>query len=562
MYLINKQKSMNSIGFLRYIFYTITFLLAATGCRKDFLADGSVTEGPITGSQLWNNDSYARGILNNAYFSVAEGYDLDGDGAMLAAGSDEAVNSNPASSINTFVNGTWSSVRTVDDVYANMYEGIRKANLFLENAPNANIIPQDGLTVEQDIRRMRGEAFFLRAYFHFELLRRYGGIPLVTRVLDRKEDLNLPRNTYEECVAQIALDCDSAIAYLPTWTQSWNTSNRGRATKMAALALKSRLYLYAASPLNNPGNDISKWQLSLEASRALIDSNRHSLHNNYYQIFNFGAAPYNAEVIFATKANNRNDLEIDNAPISYDGAKGRTNPTQELVDAFEMNNGKPITDPTSGYNPNNPYANRDPRLALVVIYNTQSFKGRSVETFVGGRDGLGANVNATKTGYYMRKFLSEAATWNQNSNTNARRPWVIFRYAEILLNAAEALNEIEGPVADVYNWVNMVRRRQGINMPVLPGGLTQEQMREHIRNERRVELCFEGHRFFDIRRWKLGNEYLNKPVTGVRITRLASGYSYERFEAQQRFFEERHYWYPFSQSVINRQPALEQNPGY
>lgn len=544
----------------------LLILLLAAGlfaCKKNFLSDGSTTEGPITEAQLWGNDAYARGILNNAYFNLQEGYNLDGDGAMLAAASDEAVNSNLNSSVNIFTNGTWGPVRTVNDVYATMYEGLRKVNLFLVNASSAAIIPQDGLSFEADVERLRGEAFFLRAFFHFELLQRYGAITLATKVFDRQEELNLPRNTYDECVAQIAADCDSAVRMLPTWTQTWSTANRGRATKMAALALKSRLYLYAASPLYNPSNDLTKWQRAADVAKQVIDSNRHSILNSYYNIFNFGSAQYNNEVIFSTKANNRNDLETNNAPISYDGAKGRTNPTQELVDAFEMRNGKAITDPTSGYNPANPYNNRDPRLDLTINYNGRSFKGRAVQTYVGGADGLDRNVNATKTGYYMRKFLSEAATWNQASNTLARRPWVIFRYAEILLNAAEALNEAQGPQPNVYTWVNLVRQRPGIAMPALPAGLTQDQMRARIRQERRVELCFEGHRFFDVRRWKQGDVYFNKPLTGMRITRNADNtYTYERFTVIDRVFADRNYLYPFAQSIINRQPAVIQNPDY
>ena len=534
-----------------------------TACKKNFLHDGNTTEGPITGEQVWANDAYARGVLNNAYFSIPTGFDLDGDGAMLASGSDEAVNSNVNSSINIFNNGTWGSLRTVDNVYSDMYEGLRKVNLFLLNVPNAAIIPQDGLSKEADVARLKGEAFFLRGLFHFELVKRYGRVPLATRVFDRSEDLNLPRNTFQECVDQIVKDCDSAISLLPSWTQSWSTAQRGRATKMAALALKGRMLLYAASPLFNPTNDVAKWQLAANAAKALIDSNRQSLYNPYQNIFNFGAAQYNNESIFATQALNRNDIEINNAPISYDGAKGRTNPTQEMVDAFEMTNGKPITDPTSGYNPSNPYNGRDPRLALTINHNTRVFKNRQVETFVGGADGLDKNVNATKTGYYLRKFLSEAATWNQASNTNARRPWIVFRYAEILLNYAEALNEVSGPVADVYKYVNMVRQRSGIGMPALPTGLGKDAMRLRIQNERRVELCFEGHRFFDLRRWKLGSQYLNSPVTGMRITKNANGtYNYSRFMVENRVFNEKNYLYPFSQNDINRQPALEQNPGY
>jgi hypothetical protein len=552
--------------------YSLLLLLAlAAGCKKNFLQDGETTEGNITEEQVWGNDSYARGFLNNAYFNVPSGFDLDGDGAMLASASDEAVNSNANSSINIINNGTWSSLRTFDNVYSNMYEGLRKVNLFLVRIPTAVIIPTAELTTMTNadtgfvaqIKRLQGEAYFLRAMFHFELVKRYGAVTLATRVFERTDDLNLPKNTFEECVTQVVRDCDSAIALLPTWTQSWNAANRGRATKTAALALRSRMLLYAASPLYNTGNDLTKWQLAANAAKALIDSNKHTLVSPYTNIFNFGAAAYNNEVIFATQASNRNDIEINNAPISYDGARGRTNPIQEFVDAFEMTNGRAITDPTSGYNPGNPYNARDPRLALTVNYNTRVFKGRAVETFVGGNDGLNRNANATRTGYYMRKFLSEAVTWNQASNTNARRPWVLFRYAEVLLNYAEALNEAQGPVADVYTYVNRVRARTGVAMPALPAGLTKDQMRIRIQNERRIELCFEGHRFFDVRRWKLGEALLNAPVTGMRITKDANNVlQYERFQVESRVFLPRNYLYPFSQNDINRQPALIQNTGY
>ncbi len=549
-----------NIFYKSFIFLSI---VSTTACTKNYLYDGTTTEGNITEAQVWENNDYARGILNNAYFYVAEGFNIDGDGALLASGTDEAVNSNPNSAINIFNNGTWSPLRTIDNVYSNMYEGLRKVNLFIENVDSASIIPVDGLTELADKRRLKGEAYFLRALFHFELLKRFGSIPLATKVFDRAENLNLPKNSFDECKDQIARDCDSGIAMLPSWTQSWSTANRGRATKMASLALKSRLFLYAASPQYNTTNDVAKWQLAANTAKALIDSNRHSLITPYANIFNYNSAPYNNEVIFASRAQNRNDLETNNAPISYDGARGRTNPTQDLVDAFEMNNGKPITDATSGYNPADPYRNRDPRFALNIIYNGLLWKGRAVQTYVGGADGLDKDINATRTGYYMRKFLSEAATWNQVANTSVRRVWVVFRYAEILLNYAEALNEAQGPVTDVYRFVNQVRARTGVAMPALPAGLTKDQMRVRIQNERRIELCFEGHRFFDLRRWKLAEQFLNKSVFGMRITPNANGtLSYQPFSVETRSFMPKNYLFPFSQNDINLQPALVQNPGY
>ena len=347
---------------------------------------------------------------------------------------------------------------------------------------------------------------------------------------------------------------------LPLSAVQYGAGDKGRATKAAAMALKSRALLYAASPLNNASGDITQWQKAAAAAKELIDTQAHSLLPKYADIFNFSTAAYNAEVIFATAANLRNDIETNNAPISYNGALGLTNPTQELVDAYEMHNGLPITDPLSGYNAADPYKDRDPRLALSVIFNGSTFKGTEVNTMTGGKDGLGVSVNATKTGYYMRKFLSEAASWNQTTNATVRRPWVIFRYAEILLNYAEAQNEATGPDPGVYDAVNQVRKRAG--MPVLPQGLSKDQMRARIHNERRVELAFEEHRFFDVRRWKTGEKDFAAPVSGMRISTNGTNAVYERFIVAQRVFNQRMYRYPIPQGEINNTTKLVQNPGY
>jgi hypothetical protein len=553
-----------------------------TGCKKH-LDDGSITEGPITEQQVWANNDYARGVLYSAYTSVPDRYNLDDNGAMQASATDEAVNSNLNSTIYTFTNGTWSAFRTVDDIYNDMYTGLRRANLFLANVDASNVVSvpselaspiasYDSTLVGQKAR-LKGEAFFLRAYFHFELLERYGSIVLATRVFNPGEELNLPRNSFDECVNRILLDCDSAITRLPAYTDSWSSTYKGRATQTAAMALKARLLLYAASPQYNTGGDLSKWQKAADAAKDIIDRNLHSLINPYVNVFLFGTAPYNKEVIFSAQPTSRNDIEQNNAPISYDGALGRTNPTQEMVDAFEMRTtGRLIIDPLSGYSATAPYTNRDPRFDLIIHYNGKTYKSKTIDTYVGGKDGIGANVNATKTGYYMRKFFNDGVTWNQQSNTSSRRPWVIFRYAEVLLNYAEALNEVQGPTADVLRYVNLIRQRTGTTMPALqitnPAGNgyvqpSKEAMRERIHNERRVELCFEGHRFFDVRRWKEGARFFNGPVTGMRITRSSSGtFSYERFEVQTRVFTDRNYLYPISQNELNRSPALKQNPGY
>jgi len=538
-------------------------LVIFLGCKKDYLSF-EYTDGSIRESDVWTSDRNSRGFLNTAYAGLINGYSVDGDGALLASASDEAVNSNLNSSINIINNGTWSSLRTIDDQYNNMYSYIRRTNLFLEKSSTSAITPAT------DIPRLRGEAYFLRAMYHFELMKRYGPIILSTRSYTTNDNLDLPRNSVEEVVAQIAADCDEAAKVLPASQADYGTADRGRATAGAALALKSRALLYAASPLYNPTGDLSKWLAAAAAAKQLIDLNKNSLLTvaqlaNLWD-FSVAASNYSPEVIFATNVSSTNSIESNNAPVSYDGAKGRTNPTQELVDAFEMKvSGKPITDNTSGYSAANPYSTtgttaRDPRLALFVIYNGQTFKSKPVETFTGGKDNLPTNTNNTKTGYYMRKFLSESASWASGATTNRNRPWILFRYSEILLNYAEALNEASGPVADVYTYVNQVRARA--TMPALPTGLTQSQMRDRIQNERRVELCFEGHRFFDVRRWKKGAEFFNKALTGIQITKTGTTFTYTPFTIEGRIFTERNYLYPIPQSEMNKTTQLKQNPGY
>ena len=392
-------------------------------------------------------------------------------------------------------------------------------------------------------------------------------------VLSPTDTLNLPRNTYSEVVAQIVKDCDSAVIGLPLWngvlgsqfdSLTWDDGDRGRATQTAALALKCRTLLYAASPLNNPTNDLTKWQAAADVAKQIMQYNVHTLltgsdYQNYWD-YDISTVTYNKEVIFATSALETNAIEQNNAPVGYSAANGICNPTQDLVDAFETNKGYPITDSRSGYNPQNPYFRRDPRLGYFIIVNGSSFKGRAVQTYQGGADNLPTNINSTKTGYYMRKFLSELATWNSVPNVTRRRPWIIFRYAEVLLNYAEALNEAQGPVQGVYDAINQLRTRA--LMPSLPTGISQDSMRTRIHNERRVELCFEEHRFYDIRRWKLGNVYLNGPVMGMNIIKSGSVLTYTPTSVANRVWNDRNYFFPFDQAEIYKNPSLKQNPGY
>lgn len=565
-------KNINSTFFLFFV------VIINFSCKKNYLSY-TTTEGSYYSRQVWYSDRNTRSFLNDIYnglstptssasaTTLASRYNIDGNGAMLSEGSDEAISSNPSSIMYNFSNGGWGATNLIDDNYTVTYNYIRRTNMFLTNVGTSAVYPATD-TVE-----LKSEAYFLRAYFYFELLKRYGGVAIITKVLAPTDNLNLPRNTYNEVVKQIINDCDSALVGLPLWNGvlgntydsfTWDDGARGRATQTATLALKCRTLLYAASPLNNPSNDLSKWQAAADVANQIIQYNVHGLLNSAdYSTFwdyDVSSVTYNKEVIFATSALQTNAIDQHNAPVGYNTASGLCNPTQDLVDAFETNKGYPINDFKSGYNQQNPYFRRDPRLGYFILYNGASYKGRAVQTYQGGADNLPTNINSTKTGYYMRKFLSESATWNSVPNVTRRRPWIIFRYAEILLNYAEALNEARGPVQGVYDAINTLRAR--VQLPALPTGVSQDSIRTRIHNERRVELCFEDHRFYDIRRWKQGNVYLNGNIMGMNVVKNGSVLTYTPVSVGTRVWNEKNYLYPFDQSEIYKNPNLIQNDGY
>lgn len=502
--------------------------------------------------------------------------------AMLASACDEADHADNISNIQRFNTGTWNATFNPEDVWGLLYQGIRRANLFLEeSADYKNIIYRDTTNVTnkdlynyrvRDLEWLRAENRFLRAYYYFELIKRYGGVPVILKsTADIDELKSYKRKTYDECVQFISDEIDVVLPLLKdTWVGFDGDKWRGRVTRSAAMALKARLLLYAASPLNNPANDLAKWRNAARASHDIIALNKYALHTDYRGLFRLGnGADGNTEVIFAQQGYNRNDYERYNYPVGYDqGGLGSTSPSQNLVDAYEMKTtGLAIGENGSGYDPANPYNNRDPRLGLSILVNNVSFKGRPVEAWVGGLDGLG-KYKATTTGYYIRKYVDE--NLNLAQGATSLHTWVIFRYAEVLLNYAEAMNEAYGPdVTAGYSMsakkaVDLVRARTGIAMPPLPPGLSADEMRLRIRNERRVELAFEEHRFFDVRRWKIAGQTENKPIMAMKIGKNTNGsFSYTVIKAEDRVFMERMYVYPIPETeILKSEGNLAQNPGW
>jgi putative outer membrane protein, probably involved in nutrient binding len=520
-------------------------------------------------------DSYNRTkqYLTYAYSLLPEGLNRFSGGALLGAATDDACFAIESSNIQQFNNGSWNALSNPDNVWDRYFAGIAKCCTLLENSNHINLDisrldPAKRVEYEnnlKDIRMWRAEAHFLRAYFNFELLKRYGPIPIIKSTLDINKDYSdTPRPTMKEVVEFIANDCDMAADSLEL--TPWRNMNDafGRATKGAVLALKSRLLLYAASPLYvdfgdideaNKPSDATLWKAAADAAKAVIDLNQYELAPAYDDLFKNDFQ--NKEYIFVRRYPSNSDFEKSNFPISY-GGKGGTNPSQNLIDDYEMLDGTAFdwSDPVKAAHP---FENRDERLLATVLMNGVLFKGKRIATYPGGADAM-PNPNATKTGYYLRKFLNENVNIQTGGGSDGHVV-PLFRLAEIYLNYAEALNEYDPTNPDIAVYLNKIRER--VSLPDVPSGLTQEQMRTLIHHERRVELAFEEHRFWDVRRWKVASSTLGAPVKGVKITQDDAGnFTYSPVQVEQRVFQPKMYWYPIPQSEVLKLHHWEQNKGW
>jgi hypothetical protein len=446
-------------------------------------------------------------------------------------------------------------------IWGRSYRSIREINYALANVQKVNM--SAGMKT-----RLTAELRFLRAFRYQDLLRNYGDVVLMgDKVYELGEDFSnsaiYTRSSIKDVTAYILAELDAASKDLPAANNNSNW-RLGRATKGAALALKARIALYAASPLYNAGT----WQAAASAAKDVMNMGMYSLYTGGYDKL-FLTAENNPEIIFErlyTRGARHVCLEISNAPNSFGGWGGNV-PLQNFVDAYQMNNGKSIDDATSGYNPQDPYKNRDPRFYMTVLTNDAAYRGNTVQTFVpGGKDSKDgpSNWNTSKTGYYLKKYMNDALPIDNPWDIAGTQPWIYFRYAEILLNYAEAQNEAAGPDQSVYDAVNAIRKRTGVGMPALPTGLSQAQMRDAIRKERQIELAFEEHRYYDVRRWKIANVTENVPAYGMDVTRNGSTYTYTRKEALSgRRFEDKHYFLPIPRAeILASGGKLTQNAGY
>ncbi len=558
--------------FFRYVFVSMAVGSAFTLCScNDFL--DREEDSFIDKTATFDSYNRTKQYLTYAYSLLPEGLNRFSGDALLGAATDDACFAIESSNIQQFNNGSWNALSNPDNVWDRYFAGIAKCCTLLENSNHINLDisrldPAKRVEYEnnlKDIRMWRAEAHFLRAYFNFELLKRYGPIPIIKSTLDINKDYSdTPRPTMKEVVEFIANDCDMAADSLEL--TPWRNMNDafGRATKGAALALKSRLLLYAASPLYvdfgdideaNKPSDATLWKAAADAAKAVIDLNQYELASAYDDLFKNDFQ--NKEYIFVRRYPSNSDFEKSNFPVSY-GGKGGTNPSQNLIDDYEMLDGTAFdwSDPVKAAHP---FENRDERLLATVLMNGVLFKGKRVATYPGGADAM-PNPNATKTGYYLRKFLNENVNIQTGGGSDGHVV-PLFRLAEIYLNYAEALNEYDPTNPDIAVYLNKIRER--VSLPDVPSGLTQEQMRTLIHHERRVELAFEEHRFWDVRRWKVASSTLGAPVKGVKITQDDAGnFTYSPVQVEQRVFQPKMYWYPIPQSEVLKLHHWEQNKGW
>lgn len=562
---------------MKYCFLLLLVAVSFVACKKnmDELPIEKFTEDFVFDSR----DSVGTNVeqvLNNIYSILPNGFNRIG-GNFLDAATDDAISSAYNQGVENIAQSKINSSAThPDDAFAKNFAGIYKVNLFLRNV---DVVP-----IPLKIPSWKAEARFLRSMFYFELLKRYGGVPIIgDTVLNYTDNPQFKRNSFAECVSYIVNECDAIKGLVKP--EPLSTTDFGRISNGAVLALKSRVLLYAASPLFNGGvapeassaqqvlagytaYDVQRWVLAAQAAKDVINLAKYSLDPTFNNVFINRRG--NENILSYMRATST-DVEVNNGPVGFktgSTGNGITSPTQDLVEAYPMLDGTPITSSTT-YSLQNQYVGRDPRLANTVLYNGVKWLNRSLEMFEGGLDkpNLG-NLTQTRTGYYLRKFMGSFTT--STSLTAQNHNFSIFRYAEILLNYAEAQNEAVGPATDVYQVLKDIRKRAGItagsnSLYGLKANMTLDEMRVAIKLERRLELAFEEHRYWDLRRWKDAATELNKDLSGLLITKdkVTSVITYQKTAVAKTIFAgPKMYLYPIPFSELIKNTQLIQNYGW
>ena len=514
----------------------------------------------------------AGGFLSTIYADLDSDFG-NYDGATLASATDEAVYSHDGASIESFYNGSWSPTNANSSIWTTCYHGIAYCNLFLDEFTGLTF---DDYNLDKNYEaemyqynNYQWEARWARAYFYFLLVRQYGGVPLITSNMSAEEASVQPRATADEVFAFIDSECEAikdtiTKDYGDLGNLAMSPANNGRANNLAVLALRARAALYHASPLFNPNNDQSRWQKAAELNKAVLDacsSRSMKLSNDYKGLFigntSWSDASALGEIIFGRRMPTENNtFETYNFPVGITGAgaggQGGNCPTYNLVSAYEEG---------------------DKRFSQAIACNGDLWPNANtvpLETYYGGVNGL-PTAYGTPTGYYLKKYVTESVQIAGNGANTCKHVWVTFRLGEFYLNYAEALLNLSGSgytapsgfsaSATPAYYINQIRKRAGLGN--IEEGLSTSQFKEAYEKERFVELAFEGHRFFDVRRWKEADKYFTN-IQGVDITKNADGTFTETPKTvQTRQWSDKMYLFPIPQSeILKSGGALTQNPGW
>ena len=569
---------------------------------------------------LTGESAYVHGLLIYAYDRMPYLTTTQTDVAT-----DDAV-TNVTNNYRTMALGTWQSDNNPVSQWDQCKDGVQHVNLFLSMVEKVSWAPSSASKQQMFIDRLKGEAFGLRALFYYYLLQAHGGladdgklygVPLLTTPENGSSDYNQPRALFADCVKQCFADCDSAMALLPVTYEDISTADAipakyralganvsnfnlvfgGKARNLlsgkVAEAIKAQVALLAASPAFREQSGVTSEQAALLCANVLkridweIDPQGNIWYKNKAKLEPEGGEML--EILWREDRHKNADQESRNFPPTLYG-KGEINPSQNLVDAFPMANGLPVTAANSGYDAKNPYADRDPRLSHYIIYNGAKFRNIDIVTGLYSnsksevKDNLGNVPTSTRTGYYMSKLLREDVNPQSSNLVEQQHIYARIRYTEIFLAFAEAANDAWGPTGDggtghsAYDIIKAIRERAGI-APAEPGSTDRtdvyleecksdkDKMTSLIRNERRIELCFENKRFWDLRRWMLP---LNESVDGVEITKIDADKDpdpdnlvYRRFKVEDRVFDSSYQYYgPIPRGEILKWSQLTQNKGW
>lgn len=514
-------------------------------------------------------------------------------GASLCSATDEAVYSHQGNAIESYYNGAWSPTNANGSIWSKCWDAIAYCNLYLDEFTDLTF-PEHALEKDyQDnmikYKNYQWEVRFMRAYFYFLLVRQYGGVPLITSNMNADEANKQPRVSSDEIFQFIDDECyaikDSIIQnYSGAYISLENEP--GRVNNLGVLALRARAALYHASPLfSQEKSDAEKkelWHQAALRNKECIDvckARTMSLAKDYAKLFgvnSYNDADATKEVIFSTRVAPANSFEKYNFPIGMTGAGGGNCPTENLVSAYEMTNGLPITDPASGYDSQNPYAGRDARLTATVAVNGEKWPTTlpkdGLEIWLGGSNSRSVNYG-TPTGYYLKKYVNGETVISGNGTSTSHHTWHLFRLGQVYLDYAEALlnytgNGYETPeefTLSAADAINLVRTRAG--QPELPAGLNAADFRKRYENERFVELAFEGHRIFDVRRWMKGKEYFEN-IKVMEITKAEDGTLSYKTVSNPSYITKRTWGgdyqnlWPIPQAEVLKSGALTQNPGW